>query len=39
MFIVFGTLILFYGLLFWYADHQNRSKIDARNSLKKHNNE
>jgi len=37
MFIVFGTLILFYGLLFWYADHQNQN--DARNSWKKHNNE
>jgi len=31
MFIVLGTLILFYSLLFWYAIHEN--SVDARKFL------
>jgi hypothetical protein len=28
MFIVFGALILFFSLLFWYADHHNNKMAD-----------
>ena len=33
MFTVFGTLILFHGLLFWYAAHENnqRAAITVQN--------